>query len=173
MGSSSATMSTINNECLVRVIAKWLGQAHCPTAVQALAHSIGGVGVAEDVDSAEKKESGLSVHVEAMSGVPLGTFKGLNPKSTTIRDLQTQIADRLGREKFPVHQQLLFPAGSSSKFSADATLHQCRVVDGATLVLALRLNLVWDPKKSNEHLKYVGLLMLVPLTFHLGWRGSV
>eukprot|EP00750_Incisomonas_marina_P006125 INCI14333.1.p1 GENE.INCI14333.1~~INCI14333.1.p1 ORF type:complete len:311 (-),score=36.51 INCI14333.1:383-1315(-) len=141
------------SEQLVRVIAKWLGQVHCPSASHSLSRSVGCVVDLPDAAPGGNELSGWTVDVETLSGVQLGTFKGLDP-SNTVHELQVRIAERLGHEKFPVHQQYLFLTGSASELSANATLQQCGVVDGATLVLVLRLNLEWDPQKSNSYLEF-------------------
>ena len=153
------------SEQLVRVIAKWLGQVHCPSASHSLSRSVGCVVDLPDAAPGGNELSGWTVDVETLSGVQLGTFKGLDP-SNTVHELQVRIAERLGHEKFPVHQQYLFLTGSASELSANATLQQCGVVDGATLVLVLRLNLEWDPQKSNSYLEYAAMILTLLYAFH-------
>ena len=152
-------MATVVDDCLVRVIVKWLNTAHCPNAAHAIARSIrGGDEDWRAVDPLKPKSNSFCVHIEAVSGARLGTFKGLHYRAL-IRDLQAQIADRLGHEKFPIHRQFIFQAGSTCYEEEGSTLEKCGIAHGAHLTLVVRQDLQWDPAKSNPYLQFVASML--------------
>ena len=153
---------------LLRVVARWLSEARCSRAALILARSVGVIGHTHAIKTSSVGDSSrrqvLCVNVETMSGVKLGTFKGLSASTSTIGDLKQKLADRLG-DAFPPELQRLFAVGSSVHFwDASATFRKCGVEDGATLVLVLQANFEWDVKASNKHLKYA-LLGVLPVPY--------